>query len=107
MKLHSIPAPPTHTAHGEGAVKYPPGFNWKTQCLKALEKQKYRAIHLARTNPDYQIKYPNECRSNPENKVLLCCHPEAEKRILKEHEKILMRALVPDVDRPKRMNRIG
>ncbi len=80
---------------------------WEKHCEKALKHQKTRAIHLARCNPDYQVKYPNECRDNPDRKILLCCHPEAEKRILKEHENILKLSIVPPVDRPTRMNRLG
>ncbi len=106
MKNHSIPAGADHTGTSEGIMKSR-GFTWKKQCLKALEKKKYRAIHLARSNPDYQIKYPNECRENPDRKVLLCCHPEAEKRILEEHEKILSLSIVPSVERPERLNRVG
>ncbi len=65
---------------------------------RALLHQLERAIHLARCNPDYQIKYPNEVRENPEKKVLLCCHVEANKRILEAHEKILKNSLVPVVE---------
>ncbi len=81
------------------------GFTWQYACERALKKQLYRSIHLARTNTDYQIKYPNECRDNPngENK----CHPEAEKRIIKEHAKILEKAIVPRVERPKRPSRVN
>ncbi len=82
-------------------------FNWKLQCEKALKHQMQRAIDLARCNPDYQIKYPNECRDNPDHKVLPHCHPEAQERLLESHEKILKLAIVPDVDRPKRLNRVG
>ncbi len=95
--MHSIPS----------GKETPKGFTWAKQCEKALQHKETRAIHLARTNPDYQMKYPNECRDNPEKKVLTCCHPEATKRILEEHEKILRLSIVPDVERPKRLNRVG
>ncbi len=104
MKNHDVPASAKHiVAPGGGVVK----TFWQIHCEKALKKKLYRAIHLARTNPDYQIKHPSECRENPENKVLLCCHPEAEKRILKEHETTLRLAVMPTVDRPARLNRVG
>ncbi len=83
------------------------GFTWDKQRKKALKHQYQRSIDLARTNDDYKIKYPNECRENPECKVLKECHPEAQKRLLQEHEKILRLAVVPDVDRPVRLNRLG
>ncbi len=107
MKNHTVPAGADLTGTSEGNVKYSKGFNWAKACAKALEKQKYRAIHLARTNPDYQRKYPAELRDNPEGKILLCCHKEAEKRLIEEHEKILKLSIVPTVDRPTRLNRTG
>ncbi len=108
MKNHNVPAS-SHIPLAEGGVvKHSPrGFNWEKACKRALAKKQYRSIQLARTNPDYRMKYPNECRDNPECKVLTECHPEAQKRILEEHEKILQLAIVPPVDRPKRMNRLG
>ncbi len=106
MKNHSVPAPAT-PIEPEGGVMKSQGFNWKKATTRALAKKLERAIHLARCNPDYQIKYPNECRENPERKLLTCCHPEAKKRILEEHEKTLTQSLVPVVDRPKRLNRTG
>ncbi len=107
MKNLSVPAGDTAQSPSGGVKKYSMAFTWPKQIQKALEKKKYRAIHLARTNPDYQLKHPNECRDNPDRKVLTCCHPEAEKRILEEHEKMLRLAVVPSVERPKRMNRLG
>ncbi len=107
MKNHTVPASSHLSGPEGGSVKFSKGFNWAKACAKALEKQKYRAIHLARTNPDYQLKYPVELRDNPEGKVLLCCHKEAEKRLLEEHEKILKLSVVPTVDRPQRLNRTG
>ncbi len=80
--------------------------NWKVCVDRALEHKLYRAIHLARSNPDYQIKYPSELRNNPEGKVLLHCHKEAEKRIIHDHEKMIRLSIVPTVERPKRFNRI-
>ncbi len=79
--------------------------SWKHCCDRALEHKLERAIHLCRTNLDYRIKYPSEVRANSELKVLTECHPEAKIRILKEHEKILRNAMVPLVERPKRLSR--
>ncbi len=107
MKSHSVPAPDSNTMPEGGVMHTPSGFTWPKQRKKALLKAKYRAIHLARTNPDYQIAHPSECRENPENKILPCCHPEAEKRIDKKYETIFRAAQVPTVDRPKRLNRNG
>ncbi len=83
------------------------GFNWKKATERALNHQLVRAIHLARCNPDYQIKYPSEVRENPESLLLPCCSKEAEKRIIADHEKILKNSLVPTVDRPKRLSKVG
>ncbi len=108
MKNHTIPAGATHMEPSGGVVNYyQRGFNWPKAIHRALEKKKHRAIHLARTNPDYKIAHPNECRDNPENKILLCCHPEAEKRITEEHIKMIKLSVVPTVERPKRLNRSG
>ncbi len=78
---------------------------WEKQKVKALKHQLQRAIHLARCNPDYQIDHPNECRNNPDHKILKECHPEAKKRI----EKLVMKkqhfSEVPNVERPHRYNR--
>ncbi len=81
--------------------------NWERCITRALKHKMYRAIHLARTNPDYQIEHPSELRNNPEGKVLLHCHKEAEKRIIEQHQKMIKLAIIPKVDRPKRFNRIG
>ncbi len=100
MKNHSVPAEELHTAPSGGVMNHSnKGFNWEKARNRALAHMLYRAIHLARTNPDYRIQHPNECRDNPECKVLQHCHPEAEKRIHKEHEKILALAVVPSVER--------
>ncbi len=108
MKNHIVPAEATHKETPEGGVHISnSGFNWKKATARALKHQLYRAIHLCRTNPDYQIQYPSEIRANPERKLLLHCHPEAEKRILHDHEKILKSAIVPTVERPQRFNRLG
>ncbi len=70
--------------------------------------EKRRSIHLARTNIDYQIKYPNEVRNNPEKKILLQCHPEAASRIHHECEVYQSKNMQP---KPKfvqeRFNRRG
>ncbi len=78
---------------------------WEHRKKVAIDTQLRRAIHLARCNIDYQVKHPNECRDNPEHKLLKKCHPEAEKRIRKDMEKLQARAEMPTVERPKRLNR--
>ncbi len=82
-------------------------FTWKLATARALKHQYQRAIDEARTNITYQVKYPNETRENPDHKVLHHCHAEAKKRLLENHEKILMSSTVPSVERPKRVNRVG
>ncbi len=89
------------------SVPTPRGFTWDKQRKKALKHQFTRSIHLARTNIDYQVEHPNECRDNPDHKVLADCHPEAQKRLLLKHEKLLLLSVVPAVDRPTRLNRVG
>ncbi len=78
---------------------------WQKRRRVAIDTQFRRAINLARCNPDYIRRYPQEHKQNPECKILKECHPEAKKRIEKEmlikqhsHE-------MPQVDRPKRLNR--
>jgi len=82
-------------------------FFWKKQRDKALLKQLYRSIHLARCNPDYKLRYPNECRENPEHHILSQCHPEAKKRICHQYETFCHRIDMPTVDRPMRLNKGG
>jgi len=65
----------------------------------------YRAIHLARNNVDYRIKYPNEARDNPNSEIRKECHKEAHIRILKDHKHMLEHNITPTVDRPHRFNR--
>jgi len=105
-----------HSAHPKEVTSATPSgklnhlqhpFNWKMATKRALELQLRRSISLATCNPDYKIQYPNECRDNPENKLTHNCHPEAEKRLLKDHQAILAKSLVPTVERPQRMNRLG
>ncbi len=80
---------------------------WHKNQHKHLAKMLYRAIHLARNNPDYRLKYPNEARDNPKLEVRKECHKEAHIRILKEHEHLLESVKVPTVERPQRLNRLG
>ncbi len=93
--------PPSEHVLSHGGIKHSRlkshGFTWKYATERALQHQYYRSIQLARTNIDYQVKYPNECKN----------HQEAEKRLLKEHELILKNSLVPTVDRPMRMSKSG
>ncbi len=81
--------------------------SWKFAQARHLDYELESAIHLARCNPDYQTKYPQEVKDNPEGKVLLKCHVEAKIRILAEQSKMLKRVDVPKVLRPKRLNRFG
>ncbi len=81
--------------------------SWHHCIERALKKQLYRSIHLSRTNPDYKLKHPAEVASNPEKKLLLSPSKEAEKRIKREHEVRVRNNIVPAVERPKRLNRIG
>jgi len=81
--------------------------SWKHCIERALEKQLYRAIHLCRTNPDYKLKYPQEVKENPTGKVLLSCTASAKKRIEHEHMVRIRNNIVPTVERPKRLNRVG
>ncbi len=74
---------------------------------RALKKQLYRAIHLCRTNPDYQLKYPQEVKQNPSKKLLRVPTQEAVKRINHEYEVRVRNNIVPTVERPKRLNRVG
>ncbi len=109
IKHHSEPEMKTLNQNVPGGMNHfqKPGFNWKKATARALQKQYYRSIQLARTNITYQLEHPNECRDNPDHKLLDHCHPEAQKRILEKHEKILSQSVVPVVDRPVRLNRNG
>ncbi len=110
MKTHSVPDREMHTETPSGGMnksrRVPQGFNWVAQRKLAIIKAKQRSISLATCNPDYQVTYPNECRDNPENKLLKQCHPEASKRIEKKLNLIQKRAMVPAVQRPSRMNKL-
>ncbi len=99
--LNTIPE--RNMQSSEGGQKTP--FSWLKHQQKALDKALYRSIHLARCNPDYQLKYSSECRDNPERKVLHSCHPEAQKRIEHDHSVRLHMVTPPKVERPQRLNR--
>jgi len=81
--------------------------SWKHCVDRALKHELYRAIHLCRTNPDYKLKYPSEVKQNPTGKLLLVPTSEAKKRIEHDHEVRVRNNVVPIVERPKRLNRIG
>ncbi len=81
--------------------------SWTHRADIALKHKLQRSIDLSRTNLDYQIKYPAETRVNPMKDRLLECHPEAKKRIVREHEKFLRGSVVPAVIRPKRLSRVS
>lgn len=55
---------------------------WEKQIHICEEKYLMKSVHQARTNPDYKIKHPAECKNIP--KGSLTVHPEAKVRILKE-----------------------
>ncbi len=81
---------------------------WEQAKLKYLEHCKYRAIHLARCNPDYYINHTQEHKDQLSQSEKHCFNhhcPEADKRITKEVEVKQRYALVPTVERPKRLNR--
>ncbi len=99
----------SHDSHGQHMTDTPTGRDitfWHKYEHKHLEKMLYRAIHLARNNLDYRLKYPNEARDNPKLEVRKECHKEAHIRILKEHQHQLERAKVPTTIRPTRLNRV-
>ncbi len=81
--------------------------SWTHRADIALKHKLQRSIDLCRSNLDYQVKYPAETRANPTNKLQLEPHPEAKKRIVREHEKFLRGSIVPAVVRPKRLSRVG
>jgi len=78
---------------------------WEKRIRVHEEHAQYRAIHLARCNPDYQRLHPQEAKQNPDRKLLKDCHPEARKRIHEECEKYQRHVHVPTVERPERLNR--
>ncbi len=82
-------------------------LTWHRAIERALEHQLYRQIHLARTNPDYQRKYPSEVKANPQGKILTHCSIEAKKRCEHEQEVRIRHNFMPVVERPKRLNRSG
>ncbi len=81
--------------------------NWKYSQKKALEKALYRNIHIARTSPDYKLKFPSEVKVNPKGLVLKLPHPEARKRIEHDFEMRIRNAFQPKVERPARLNKIA
>ncbi len=82
-------------------------FSWTKAIDRHYETELIRAIHEARTNPDYQIAHPNECKNNPDRKILKECHPDAILRIKHECEVRRRNVLPPNVERPARLNRVG
>ncbi len=79
-------------------------FTWKYKAIpRAYKHQLYRETRKLQINPDTRTQYPNECRGT-DGKI---CHPETEKRVLKKHQSMLERNIVPTVIRPKRMNKLG
>ncbi len=75
---------------------------WKKNCKKAIQSKIETAMHKQQNHdPEYLSKHANECRDCEEGK----CHPEAIKRITKEMELKQHRAIIPTVNRPKRVNR--
>lgn len=81
-------------------------FSWRNHQDKALQKKLDRSIHLARTNPDYQIKYPSEARDNPDRLLLSEPHVEAVKRITHDHLVRIKHITTPAVERPQRLNKL-
>ncbi len=102
----SVQTPEEITLPSEKLNHHQKPFNWKMAKTRALKKKFTRTISLATCNPDYAIKYPHECRDNPENKLLGQCHPEAIKRIEHDFNTAMQKVEVPTVERPKRTNRL-
>ncbi len=76
---------------------------WEKQVHICEEKMLIKSVHQARTNPDYKVKHPAECRDIP--KGSLTVHPEAKIRILKELANRIKSVTPPPVNRPNRYNR--
>ncbi len=85
------------------AILRRPSF-WAKQIHICESKKLVKSVHQRRTNPDYKIAHPAECRGNSEGKGLQV-HPEAKIRILKELATKIKSANPPKVDRPSRFNR--
>ncbi len=81
------------------------GFSWPKAQKVALEKALYRTTVLRTCNPDYQIKYPNECRNLQSCDVKTHVHPEAKKRIIHDQQVRIRKVTPPIVVRPVRLNR--
>ncbi len=79
--------------------------SWAYSIDRALEKKLYRTIHLCRTNPDYRLKYPAETKLDTNRQNTMKINTEARKRVEHEHILMLKRNIVPNVIRPKRLNR--
>ncbi len=77
---------------------------WAKQIHICEEKHLQKSIHQRRTNPDYKVAHPAECRGNSEGKGLTV-HPEAKIRILKELANKIKSVNPPPVNRPPRWNR--
>jgi len=80
------------------------GFTWHKEQSHALEKLLFNTI-LLRANPDYQIKYPNECRNLSSCDTKTHVHPDAKKRITHDFQKKIKQITPPTIDRPVRLNR--
>jgi len=74
---------------------------WAKQVHICEEKHLFKSIIQARTNPDYKINHPAECK----NLAGFTVHPEAKVRILKELAKKIKSITPPPVIRPNRYNR--
>ncbi len=80
------------------------GFSWHKVQANALTKLLQISI-LLRNNPDYQIKYPNECRNLNSCDVKTHVHPDAKKRIVHDFQKKILAITPPTIQRPVRLNR--
>ncbi len=80
---------------------------WEKQITKAQVIVCSRTIHQSRTNPDYIMKHPAECRGNPEKKILSHPHPEAKKRVLHELKLKTSNSFMPATQHFARMNKNG
>ncbi len=80
------------------------GFNWKRGAEKNLLKKKYRLQReLATNHADQMIKNPQDCKTQKNKEPLIkhCCE-----KLEKEWEAYQRKQAVPEIIKPKRMNRL-
>ncbi len=75
--------------------------SWKHAKERALKSKLYRAKILIKTSPEYISKYPNEARAAAKKD-----YTEQIIRVKKDYATYLKFTEVPNVERPKRVNRV-